>query len=69
MPVAGHEDQGDLYAFEGPPQRVGLGVYALPGGYGADLYEVPAGGSGRPRRISRAAVSPATSPEVRPQSR
>ncbi|MFJ3230141.1 TolB family protein [Streptomyces sp. NPDC086787] len=34
-------------------------VYALPGDYGADLYEVPADGSGRPRRISTAAVSPA----------
>ncbi|MEU2058961.1 TolB-like translocation protein [Streptomyces sp. NPDC013455] len=34
-------------------------VYALPGDYGADLYEVPADGSGRPRRISPAAVSPA----------
>lgn len=34
-------------------------VYALPGDYGADLYQVPADGSGRPRRISRAAVSPA----------
>ncbi|MFH9083508.1 TolB family protein [Streptomyces sp. NPDC017673] len=34
-------------------------VYALPGDYGADLYEVPADGSGRPHRISSAAVSPA----------
>jgi hypothetical protein len=34
-------------------------VYALPGDYGADLYQVPADGSGRPRRISTAAVSPA----------
>ncbi|MFI5974754.1 TolB family protein [Streptomyces sp. NPDC051452] len=34
-------------------------VYALPGDYGADLYEVPADGSGSPRRISTAAVSPA----------
>ncbi|MFG3015531.1 TolB family protein [Streptomyces cinerochromogenes] len=34
-------------------------VYALPGDYGADLYEVPADGSGRARRISSAAVSPA----------
>ncbi|MFF7973899.1 TolB family protein [Streptomyces sp. NPDC007905] len=34
-------------------------VYALPGDYGADLYEVPADGSGKPRRISKAAVSPA----------
>ncbi|MGW7379458.1 TolB family protein [Streptomyces sp. NPDC054794] len=34
-------------------------VYALPGDYGADLYEVPADGSGRARRISTAAVSPA----------
>lgn len=34
-------------------------VYALPGDYGADLYQVPADGSGRPRRISAAAVSPA----------
>ncbi|MFG2118393.1 TolB-like translocation protein [Streptomyces sp. NPDC048710] len=34
-------------------------VYALPGDYGADLYEVPADGSGQPRRISKAAVSPA----------
>ncbi|MEV0740603.1 TolB-like translocation protein [Streptomyces sp. NPDC050549] len=34
-------------------------VYALPGDYGADLYAVPADGTGRARRISRAAVSPA----------
>ncbi|MBL1081090.1 TolB-like translocation protein [Streptomyces actinomycinicus] len=34
-------------------------VYALPGDYGADLYEVPADGSGASRRISGAAVSPA----------
>jgi len=34
-------------------------VYAMPGDYGADLYSVPADGSGRARRISGAAVSPA----------
>lgn len=34
-------------------------VYALPGDYGADLYEIPADGTGRPRRIGTAAVSPA----------
>jgi hypothetical protein len=34
-------------------------VYALAGDYGADLYQVPADGTGRPRRISTAAVSPA----------
>ncbi|KUN05417.1 TolB-like translocation protein [Streptomyces yokosukanensis] len=34
-------------------------VYALPGDYGADLYQVPADGSGTPRRIGTAAVSPA----------
>ncbi|MET7679602.1 TolB-like translocation protein, partial [Streptomyces sp. NPDC005423] len=34
-------------------------VYALPGDYGADLYEVPSDGTGRARRISGAAVSPA----------
>ncbi|MET8980406.1 TolB-like translocation protein [Streptomyces sp. NPDC004539] len=34
-------------------------VYALPGDYGADLYEMPADGTGTPRRISTAAVSPA----------
>jgi hypothetical protein len=33
-------------------------VYALPGDYGADLYEVPANGSGAARRITTAAVSP-----------
>ncbi|MDV9171096.1 TolB-like translocation protein [Streptomyces sp. W16] len=37
----------------------GMIVYALPGDYGADLYEVPADGTGRARRISTAAVSPA----------
>ncbi|GGU78101.1 TolB-like translocation protein; signal peptide [Streptomyces filipinensis] len=37
-------------------------VYALPGDYGADLYQVPADGSGRARRISTAAVSPAYTP-------
>jgi len=34
-------------------------VYALPGDYGADLYEVAADGTGKARRISTAAVSPA----------
>ncbi|MER6129857.1 TolB-like translocation protein [Streptomyces sp. NPDC001795] len=34
-------------------------VYALPGDYGADLYTVPSDGSGKPRRISASAVSPA----------
>ncbi|MEU6514113.1 TolB-like translocation protein [Streptomyces sp. NPDC046978] len=34
-------------------------VYALPGDYGADLYQVPADGTGVPRRINSAAVSPA----------
>ncbi|MFF4831375.1 TolB family protein [Streptomyces sp. NPDC001315] len=34
-------------------------VYALPGDYGADLYEIPADGTGKPRRISTTAVSPA----------
>lgn len=34
-------------------------VYALPGDYGADLYEMPADGTGEPRRISTSAVSPA----------
>jgi hypothetical protein len=34
-------------------------VYALPGDYGADLYTVPSDGTGKPRRISTAAVSPA----------
>jgi hypothetical protein len=34
-------------------------VYALAGDYGADLYRVPADGTGKPREISGAAVSPA----------
>ncbi|MER6067611.1 TolB-like translocation protein [Streptomyces sp. NPDC001817] len=34
-------------------------VYALPGDYGADLYAVPADGSGAARRITTAGVSPA----------
>lgn len=34
-------------------------VYALPGDYGADLYAIPADGTGKPERISTAAVSPA----------
>ncbi|MFG3296057.1 TolB family protein [Streptomyces sp. NPDC048179] len=34
-------------------------VYALPGDYGADLYEVPADGTGTSRRVSVSAVSPA----------
>lgn len=34
-------------------------VYALPGDYGADLYTVPADGSGTPRRIAAAALSAA----------
>jgi len=34
-------------------------VYAMPGDYGADLYSVTADGTGRARRISGAAVSPA----------
>ncbi|MEU9535752.1 TolB-like translocation protein [Streptomyces sp. NPDC048213] len=34
-------------------------TYALPGDYGADLYTIPSDGTGTPRRISTAAVSPA----------
>lgn len=34
-------------------------TYALPGDFGADLYEVPADGSGRPHSVLTAAVSPA----------
>jgi hypothetical protein len=34
-------------------------VYALPGDYGADLYELPADGTGKPQRMDSAAVSPA----------
>ncbi|MBV1948199.1 TolB-like translocation protein [Streptomyces sp. BV129] len=34
-------------------------VYALPGDYGADLYTVPADGTGTARRLTGAAVSPA----------
>ncbi|MGW7421880.1 TolB family protein [Streptomyces sp. NPDC054813] len=34
-------------------------VYAMPGDYGADLYEIPADGTGKARRISVSAVSPA----------
>lgn len=34
-------------------------VYSLPGDYGADLYEIPSDGTGTPRRISTAALSPA----------
>ncbi|MEV5613026.1 TolB-like translocation protein [Streptomyces sp. NPDC052225] len=34
-------------------------TYALPGDYGADLYTVPADGTGTPRRLLTAAVSPA----------
>ncbi|MFJ9820309.1 TolB family protein [Streptomyces sp. NPDC101151] len=33
-------------------------VYALPGDYGADLYEVPADGTGAPRRLLTAGLSP-----------
>ncbi|MFF3410640.1 TolB family protein [Streptomyces sp. NPDC002742] len=34
-------------------------VYALPGDYGADLWTLPSDGTGRPRRVTTAAVSPA----------
>ncbi|MEU9922000.1 TolB-like translocation protein [Streptomyces griseoluteus] len=34
-------------------------VYALPGDYGADLYTVPADGTGKAHRVATAAVSPA----------
>ncbi|MFE9094337.1 TolB-like translocation protein [Streptomyces sp. NPDC007264] len=34
-------------------------VYALPGDYGADLYELPADGTGHPHRTAASAVSPA----------
>jgi hypothetical protein len=37
-------------------------LYALPGDYGADLYELPSDGTGKPRRVSTAAVSPAFLP-------
>ncbi|MFF9374737.1 TolB family protein [Streptomyces griseoluteus] len=34
-------------------------VYALPGDYGADLYTVPADGTGKAHRVATAALSPA----------
>ncbi|MFI6115858.1 TolB family protein [Kitasatospora sp. NPDC051164] len=34
-------------------------VYALPGDYGADLWTVPADGSGSPQSLTKAAVAPA----------
>ncbi|KIZ17266.1 PD40 domain-containing protein [Streptomyces natalensis] len=34
-------------------------LYALPGDYGADLWEVPANGEGHPRKVVASAVSPA----------
>ncbi|MEU6661398.1 TolB-like translocation protein [Streptomyces sp. NPDC046821] len=34
-------------------------TYALPGDFGADLYSVPADGTGAPRLLTKAAVSPA----------
>ncbi|MEV7617774.1 TolB-like translocation protein [Streptomyces sp. NPDC089799] len=34
-------------------------VYALPGDFGADLYTVPADGSGAPRRLMSSALAPA----------
>ncbi|MFF7384129.1 TolB family protein [Streptomyces griseoluteus] len=34
-------------------------TYALPGDYGADLYTVPADGTGKAHRVATAAVSPA----------
>ncbi|MER7585677.1 TolB-like translocation protein [Kitasatospora sp. NPDC097691] len=34
-------------------------VYALPGDYGADLWTVPADGSGGPQPVTKAAVAPA----------
>lgn len=34
-------------------------VYSLPGDYGTDLYDVPADGTGAPRLMTRAAISPA----------
>jgi hypothetical protein len=34
-------------------------VYALPGDYGADLWTLSSDGTGRPRRVTTAAVSPA----------
>ncbi|MFD7883965.1 TolB family protein [Streptomyces bauhiniae] len=34
-------------------------VYALPGDYGADLYTLPADGTGKSHRVATAAVSPA----------
>ncbi|MFJ9412885.1 TolB family protein [Streptomyces sp. NPDC101227] len=36
-------------------------LYALPGDYGADLWEVPANGKGHPRKVVASAVSPAVS--------
>ncbi|MGW2251275.1 TolB-like translocation protein [Kitasatospora sp. NPDC001660] len=35
-------------------------LYALPGDYGADLWTVPADGTGAARRVARAAVAPAS---------
>ncbi|MFE1772340.1 TolB family protein [Streptomyces sp. NPDC059008] len=34
-------------------------LYALPGDYGADLWQVPANGEGHPRKVVASAVSPA----------
>jgi hypothetical protein len=34
-------------------------VYALPGDYGADLWTVPADGTGHARRLMTAALAPA----------
>ncbi|MFB6435462.1 TolB family protein [Streptomyces sp. NPDC056411] len=37
-------------------------VYALPGDYGADLWTVPADGTGTPHRLTEAALAPAFTP-------
>lgn len=34
-------------------------VYSLPGDFGADLYSVPADGSGAPARLMASALAPA----------
>ncbi|MEU3985724.1 TolB-like translocation protein [Streptomyces sp. NPDC026672] len=57
-PLAEHRSVDDQAVWKDPHTL----VYALPADYGADLYTVPANGTGTPHHMARAAVSPAYVP-------
>ncbi|MEV8535583.1 TolB-like translocation protein [Streptomyces sp. NPDC051211] len=57
-PLAEQRSVDDQVVWTGPDTV----AYALPGDFGADLYAVPADGSGQPRRLMSSAVAPVLLP-------